>query len=425
VAAGDKQMNEVSDGSNTSSAPETPIVGAQLGTSGPLRRLLQRGASNGDAFDDRILTVSSASGEHPWPGKADGDGMIALGATTPGESDFRVTSDDSAALGIAQDPAFAMTASSASHLGDMVQSDPVAAPNPADPHASRQTSAPTSLADRSIAASDVLEPPASAPWHDTPSGTHRNGELGRGTVDPGDDARSDGMSSHTQHADHRISPTLDILPLDNIVDPAPRHNSTGEDSGRPAHGSHDRSDPILSLPTSGHADAGHPNAAHPDATTALADVLKIDGASDDAGHGVGANHNDTASSGTAKLASDDATSHDAAIHQDSMTPPSTGALVESGTKAILLATDDSPNRIGPHASAADFAISAPSHVHAAAHATAAFNPGVLGARDQLASAIATATPETAAMTTLPSSQITGAAIPTLGGDVHALQKHAA
>ncbi|MDA9495031.1 hypothetical protein XI08_39355 [Bradyrhizobium sp. CCBAU 11361] len=257
-----------------------------------------------------------------------------------------------------------ITDSSASRLGDMLQSGPVAAPLLGDARASRHAPTSTSLVDRTTAANDVLDPPSTGP------------------VNP------------SQHADHPISPAHDVLPLDNILDPAPHHNSAAGD---------------------------HHNApANDDAKPAHADVLKIDNAAKPSGH-VNANPNDAASSDATVPASDGAT-----IHQAQTTPPSTGALVEDGTKAILLATDESPNRIGPHASAADFALSAgPGHVHSSAHATAAFSPGVIGARDQLASAIATATQEAAAMTTLPPPQMTGAGIPTLGGDMHALPKHAA
>lgn len=421
-------MNEVSDSSNTS-APETSVTGVRLAPTAQLRLLSQQDASSGsDLFHDRILTASSTDGGRIFPLRDDGgDSTIALRAATPGATELRIADDGMSsgmsslgtALGTAQDRGLT-TDSSASHLGDMLQSDPVA---------SQQASTSTSPADRSMAANDALEPPAPAPWHDAGSGGHRNSALSGGT-DQNNDAGSAGALDQSQHGDHRISSALDVLPLDSIIDPAQRHDSTAgdhhnaaADDAQPAHGSRHQSDPLPSLVPSGHADAGHTGAADADAPSAHADVSKIDDTSKPAGNAghVSADHNEVASFGTDGSASDDTT-----IHQAQTVPPSTGALVEAGTKAILLATDESPNRIGPHASAADFVLgTAPSQIHSAAHAAAAFSPGVLGARDQLASAIATATPEAAAMTTLPPSPITGAAIPTLGGDMHALQKHAA
>lgn len=391
-------MSEVSDSSNSSSAPESSAIGAQLVTPGQFRRLSQQDASSTNDLFDKILTVSSAGGEHVLPIKVDGvDNTIALGAGTPGTTELRVASDAMSPPGIARDQGLTITDASASHLGDMLQSDPVTVPNFGDARASQQAS--TSLADRSTASSDVandiLDAPAPGPWHDAGSGTHRSSALSHGT-DLNDDAGS-GASDPSRHSDHRPSSALDILSLDSIIDPTQHHNSTPVD----------------------HHNAPANDDAKP-AKSAQSDALKIVDAPEPAGH-VSANHNDAAGSGTGGLASDEATTH-----QAQATSPSTGALVESGAKAILLATDESSSRNGPHASVADLPLgSASSQVHSAAHTAAAFSPGVLGARDQLASAIATATPEAAAMTTLPTSQTIAAAIPTLGSDVHALQKHAA
>lgn len=367
AAVGETRMNEVSDGSNTSSASETSTTGAQLAPPAPSQQLSQQEAASGrDLFDDRILTVSSADGERVspiLPIKGDGgDSKIAFGAVTPGTAELRIADDGMSLFGTDRDST--TTAASASHLGDMIQSDPVATPNLDESRASQRVSIPASPADRSAAANDVSEPLAPGRWHDAGSSVHRNGASSRGTG-LNDDAGSADVSDPSQHdADHRTSSSLDVLPLDNIVDFDRHHDAPAHDD---AHGS------------------GH--------------------------------HNDAASSGTSLLASDGAETHHAQA-----APPSSGALVEAGTKAILLASDESPNRIGPHASAADFAPGAtPSH----SHTTAAFSPAVLGARDQLASAIATATPEAAAITTLPPPQAAGAAIPTLGSDMHALQKHAA
>jgi hypothetical protein len=112
-------------------------------------------------------------------------------------------------------------------------------------------------------------------------------------------------------------------------------------------------------------------------------------------------------------------------HADaSATPPSIGTLIESGTKSILLATDASPTTPGPWTSAA--APPMPVQRGRADHGgdvTPNFAPDVLAARDQLASAIATASPQTAAITTLPPVHTVGVPLPTLGGDVHAGHGH--
>ncbi|MCP3370874.1 hypothetical protein [Bradyrhizobium cajani] len=382
-------MDEVSESSNTS-APETSAMEVRLAPAGQLQLSSQQGVSSDrDPFDDRILTASSTDGGRALRLKDDGGASTtALDAATPTE--LRMASDAVSTLGSAQDQGLSITDSSVSHLGDVLQSDPVAAPVFSDSRAPRQTS--PSLADRSMAANDVLEPPA-PPWQDSGAGAHRASSRG---ADLGHDAGSTGTSNQSQHAGHPTSPALDVLPLDDILDPAQHHSASdhhnvpANDDAKPAHADASKID-VTSKPS---GNAGHINASHNDTTT---------------------------SSGTSGLASDDA-----ATDQAQAPPPSSGELVEAGAKAILLATDESPNRIGPHASAADVALgAAPDHVHSSAHATTAFSPGVIGARDQLASAIATATPEAAAITTLPSAQMTGAVIPSLGGDMHALQKHAA
>lgn len=378
-------MSEVSDSSNTSSAPETSAMGAPLAPAAPsLRPSEQDAASGRDLFDDRILTVSSADAARVSPIKGNGgDSTMALGAGTPGTTALNMADDGMSSLGTDRD--LTMTDSSASHLGDMIQSDPVAAPNSGDSRASQPVSIRTSLADHAAAANDILAPGS---WHDAGSSAHRNSASSRGT-DLNDDAGSADASDPSRHPDHRTSSTLDVLPLDNVVDFPQHHNAPADDD---AHGSGHPSGPILNSTAAD--DAGHVSANHGDS----------------------ASHNGAASSGSSLLASDDAETH-----QVQAAAPSTGALVEAGAKAILLATDESPSRIG-HASAADFAPgAAPSH----SHTTEAFSPTVLGARDQLASAIATATPEAAAITTLPPPQAASAAIPTLGSDMHALQKHAA
>jgi hypothetical protein len=436
------QMDEVSDSSNTSGASAGSMIGARLAPPVQLRRPSQQDAASGsDLFDDRILTLASADAGHVQPIQSISNtnnnvSTTVLQAATPGATEPHMAGDAMPSLGAGSDLTMTGTTtdSSASHLGDPLQSNAVAAPNFDDTSASQQAPTSTSLADHSIAANDVSQSPAPGPWSDAGSGAHRNGALSPGLSDNAAsvDAGSAGVLDPSHQTNRQASLTLDVLPLDNIVDPAQHHHAPANDDAQTAQGSGRRSDSILNsspIPnstTSGHADVRHANAADPDPTSALAhiahaDVLKVDGApepANDAGQ-VSADHNKAASSGT--LASDGA-----AIDQTQASPPSSGALVEAGAKAILLATDESPSRIGPHASAADFVSgTAPNQVHSTAQTNAAFSPAVLGARDQLASAIATATPDAAAITTMPPPQVAGAALPTLGADMHALQKHAA
>jgi hypothetical protein len=98
--------------------------------------------------------------------------------------------------------------------------------------------------------------------------------------------------------------------------------------------------------------------------------------------------------------------------------PSLGPLIESGARAILLQSDAAPSAASPppdarsrHGVPGD---GAPAF-------TPAFAPDILSARDQLASAIATASPETAAITTLTPTHATGLQVATLGADLHALK----
>ena len=105
-------------------------------------------------------------------------------------------------------------------------------------------------------------------------------------------------------------------------------------------------------------------------------------------------------------------------------PPSIDSLVESGSKAILLMSDSSTHPHGIAASAADFAAAArPNQALNGGHDQPAFAPEVLGARDRLAAAIATAGPDSAAITTLPPPHALDAAIPTLGGAAHPAHRH--
>jgi hypothetical protein len=64
-------MSEVSDASNTSSAPEASVTGVQLAPSpGRLRRLGEAGASSDShTFDDRILTISPDASLVGWLAK--------------------------------------------------------------------------------------------------------------------------------------------------------------------------------------------------------------------------------------------------------------------------------------------------------------------------------------------------------------------
>lgn len=387
-------MDEVSDSSNTS-APEPSTIGARDASAGQLQLLSQQDMSNGrDSFNDRILTASSADTANSLFSSNGNSDAIALRATAPGATELRVARDAVSSFDTTGDRGLTISDSSASHLGDMLQSASLGAPASDD---SRAAPTSTSPADRATAANDVLELRAPEPWRDAGLGTHHDGASSHGDNVSHDSGLAASLDP-TQQTDHLISSTLDVPPLDDIIDPAQHHNSTAADHHKgPAND--DGPQPDMSKP---------------------ADALKIDGTSKSADH-VTANANDATSSVADGMAAGGAT-----IHQAGATAPSTGELVEAGTQAILHATDDSPSRIGPHASAADFVFgAAPSHIRSTAHATVAFSPEVLGARDQLASAIATAPPEAAATTTSPLSPITGASIPTLGSDMHPLQKHAA
>jgi len=386
-------MDEVSDGSNTSG--QEPSTISARASAGQLRLLSQQDMSDGhDSFDDRILTASSADAGSPLLSSNGNSDAIALRAAAPGAPELRAAGDAVSSFDATADRGLTTTEPPTSHLGDMLQSDALAPPASDD---SRAPPTSPSLANRAMEANDALEPRAPEPWRDAGLETHHNGASSQGD-NVSHDSGSAAAPNASQQVDHLISSTLDVLPLDDIIDPARHHNSTAADHHKaPAN------------------DGGpQPDMSKP------ADPLEIDGTSKSADH-VTAHPGDATSSAAGGLAADGAT-----IHQAQAAVTSTGELVEAGTKAILRATDDSPNRIGPHASAADFVLgAAPSHIHSTAHATVAFSPEVLGARDQLASAIATATTEAAATTTLPTSQITGAIIPTLGSDMHPLQKHAA
>src|SRR5262249_17941064 len=116
-----------------------------------------------------------------------------------------------------------------------------------------------------------------------------------------------------------------------------------------------------------------------------------------------------------------ATAGDTANEATPANAGSVASLVESGAKAILLATHDK--------SAADsgagqpLAAAKPDAANAPMIAAPSITPELLSARDQLASAIATASPAAAAITTSPAQATPGAVIPTLGTDTHALHSH--
>jgi len=93
--------------------------------------------------------------------------------------------------------------------------------------------------------------------------------------------------------------------------------------------------------------------------------------------------------------------------------PSLGPLIESGARAILLQSDAAPSAANPRLDAR------PRH-GVTADGAPAFAPDILSARDQLASAIATASPETAGLTTLTPAHSADIRVPTLGADIHAM-----
>src|ERR1700761_4966704 len=109
TAAGDTrmyQMDEVSDSSNTSSAPAAPVIGARHASS-QLRRLSQQDGASGNALlDDSILTVASADAGHVLPVSLpvqpvnNADGTTALQAAAPGATEPRMAGDGMSSLGI-------------------------------------------------------------------------------------------------------------------------------------------------------------------------------------------------------------------------------------------------------------------------------------------------------------------------------------
>jgi hypothetical protein len=98
-------------------------------------------------------------------------------------------------------------------------------------------------------------------------------------------------------------------------------------------------------------------------------------------------------------------------------PASIASMVETGAKAILLSAHDGSAAAG---SAAGPPASKAGVVGAPAIASPGITPDVLVARDQLASAIATATPTAAAITTSPTHDAPAPLVPTLGADTHTL-----
>src|ERR1700744_3986003 len=128
-AAGDTQMyqmDEVSDSSNTSGAPAASVIGARLAPPVQLRRLSQQDAASGsDLFGDKILTVASADAGRVLPIQSTNNdvGTTVLQAATPGATAPSTAGDGMSSLGAARD--LTMTDASASHVGDMLQSNPV------------------------------------------------------------------------------------------------------------------------------------------------------------------------------------------------------------------------------------------------------------------------------------------------------------
>ena len=96
-------------------------------------------------------------------------------------------------------------------------------------------------------------------------------------------------------------------------------------------------------------------------------------------------------------------------------------MIETGAKAIR-----SPAHYGTVAAAGVAGLPAPKPAVAGTPSTAApsIAPDLLAARDQLASAIATANPMAAAITTSPTHGAPASLlVPTLGADTHTLHMH--
>ena len=100
--------------------------------------------------------------------------------------------------------------------------------------------------------------------------------------------------------------------------------------------------------------------------------------------------------------------------------PSVASMIETGAKAILLSAHDGTVAAG---GAAGLPAPKPAVIGAPAMAAPSITPDVLAARDQLASAIATANPAPAAITTLPTQAAPVPLVPTLGADTHTLHMH--
>jgi hypothetical protein len=205
------------------------------------------------------------------------------------------------------------------------------------------------------------------------------------------DGSSTDQHGSSRAADHSLGALNDLIDVGSVV--ASDHHGGHHGAGH--HGA----------PTQTVAASPHPD-AEPAPTHAPVDVA--------ADHSISAPAAPSSTVGTVDA-------DGAATHADaSAKPPSIGTLIESGTKSILLATDASATTPGPWTSAAAPAM--PVQRGNADHGgdvTPNFAPAVLTARDQLASAIATASPQAAAITTLPPVHTVGVPLPTLGGDVHA------
>jgi hypothetical protein len=203
-------------------------------------------------------------------------------------------------------------------------------------------------------------------------------------------------SGHVGMSADQVAPPLSLDPVKQLLEPTPSQAATGS-------GSTSVASPAITGPTLGPILGGLPDVA-------LLGARPSDG-------GIAPVH----PNGDAKPTALDTLASVApmikAAAADAALIPS---MVESGAKGILLSAHDGTvasggavglpgPKLGPNGAPI---IPAPS-----------ITPDVLAARDQLASAIATANPTDAAMTTSPAQAAPAPLVPTLGADTHTLHMH--
>jgi hypothetical protein len=203
-------------------------------------------------------------------------------------------------------------------------------------------------------------------------------------------------SGHVGMSADQVAPPLSLDPVKQLLEPTPSQAATGS-------GSTSVASPAITGPTLGPILGGLPDVA-------LLGARPSDG-------GIAPVHPD----GDAKPKALDTLASVApmtkAAAADAASIPS---MVESGANAILLSAHDGTVAAGG-------AVGVPGPKQGASGApiipAPSITPDVLATRDQLASAIATANPTAAAMTTSPAQAAPAPLVPTLGADTHTLHMH--